>query len=142
MKKEGVIVEKTYHAPIAKVWKAITDKRQMKQWYFDLSSFKPEVGFEFQFLGKGNEGETYLHLCRITEVIFQKKLVYSWCYDGYEGNSLVTFELFSEGKNTKLVLTHMGLETFPVGFAFAKENFEEGWTHLVQVLLKEFLKEK
>lgn len=73
---------------------------------------------------------------------FEKKLVYSWRYDGYEGNSLVIFELFSEGKNTKLVLTHVGLESFPAGSDFAKESFWEGWTHLLQVSLKEFLKEE
>ena len=70
MKKDAVIVEKTYHVPIGKVWEAITDKRLMKQWYFDLHEFKPEVGFEFQFIGKGKEGETYLHLCKITDVFF------------------------------------------------------------------------
>ncbi|MEO8769235.1 MAG: SRPBCC domain-containing protein [Ferruginibacter sp.] len=142
MKKDAVIVEKTYQAPIAKVWKAITDKRQMKQWYFDLSAFKPEIGFEFQFIGKGKEGETYLHLCRITEVVFEKKISYSWRYDGYEGISFVTFELFTEGENTKLVLTHVGLETFPAGFAFAKESFVEGWTYLVQTSLKDFVEKK
>ncbi|MCL4540124.1 MAG: hypothetical protein M1378_11115 [Bacteroidetes bacterium] len=29
----------------------------------------------------------------------QKKLAYSWRYEGHEGNSRVTFELFPKGNN-------------------------------------------
>lgn len=139
MKKDTVIVEKTYNAPVAKVWKAITDKRQMKEWYFDLSAFKPELGFEFRFSGKGKDGETFLHLCKITELVLEKKLVYSWRYEGYEGVSFVSFELFPEGEHTRLLLTHEGLESFPAVASFARDSFLEGWTYLVQTSLKEFV---
>ena len=139
MTNEPFVIERTYNASPEKVWKAITDKDQMKQWYFDLEAFKPEVGFEFQF-EVINEGRRFLHLCKITEVITGKKLKYSWRYDGYEGNSFVTFELFAEGSETRLRLTHEGLETFPVNNPdFRKENFAEGWTQLIGSSLKEFL---
>ncbi len=109
-----------------------------RTWYFDIAEFKPEVGFEFQFEG-GKDDKCYLHLCKITEVIPRKKLQYSWQYDGYEGNSFVTFELFAEGNKTRLKLTHEGLETFPISNPdFAKENFVEGWTYLIGTSLKEF----
>ena len=140
MKKDDVIVEQVYNAPVEKVWKALTDREQMKQWYFDIAAFKPEVGFEFSFTGQGKDCETYIHLCRITEVVFEKKLVYSWRYEGFEGNSLVSFELFPEGDKTRLTLTHSALETFPSGHpAFLRENFAEGWTHIVQTSLKNFV---
>lgn len=133
------VIERTYHAPVGKVWKAITDKYEMKQWYFDLAEFKPEVGFEFRFEG-GKDDKQYLHICKITEVIIEKKLAYSWRYDGYEGNSVVTFELFAEGDQTRLKLTHEGLETFPQhNPAFAKENFVEGWTSILGSSLKGFV---
>jgi uncharacterized protein YndB with AHSA1/START domain len=138
MKNEPFIIERTFNAPVDKVWKAITDKEQMKQWYFDLAEFKPEVGFEFQFTG-GTEENKYLHLCKITEVVPNKKLTHSWRYDGYEGNSFVTFELFAEGDKTRLKLTHAGLETFPANKDFAKENFAAGWTHIIGTSLKEFV---
>src|SRR5258705_3187279 len=140
MKNEAFTIERTYNAPVEKVWKAITDNEEMKQWYFDLSEFKPVVGFEFQFTGEGHKGEKYLHLCKITDVVANKKLTYSWRYDGYEGNSFVTFELFEEGSNTRLKLTHEGLETFPMNNPdFAKESFAEGWTFIVGKSLKEFV---
>ena len=133
------VIERIFNAPVEKVWKAITDKNQMKQWYFDISEFKPEVGFEFQFTAS-NENRTYVHLCKIKEVILGKKLSYSWRYEGYEGNSFLTFELFKEGAKTRLKLTHEGLETFSNnGPDFAKESFAEGWTYFMDKALKEFL---
>ncbi len=134
-----VVIERTYDAPVETVWKAITEEDQMKQWYFDLKEFRPEVGFEFQFYG-GTEERQYLHICRILEVVKHRKLKYSWRYDGYEGISYVTFELFPAGEKTRMVLTHEGLETFPATNPdFAKANFVEGWTSLIGSSLKGFV---
>nr|MBA4167403.1 SRPBCC domain-containing protein [Chitinophagaceae bacterium] len=121
------------------VWKALTDKDQMKQWYFDISSFRPEVGFEFSFVG-GREEQSYKHLCRVTQAVPNKKLAYTWRYEGYEGDSEVTFELFAEGSSTRLKLTHQGLETFPQNNEdFARTSFTEGWTAITGTMLKNFL---
>lgn len=140
-KTEPVIKEILLNAPVSKVWKAITDKNDMKEWLFDLlTKFRPEVGFEFQFKGKGKKGQNYLHLCKITEVIPDKKLSYSWKYDKYPGNSLVTFELFEEGEKTKLRLTHEGIESFGTDNPdFARESFNEGWTYFIGTAIKEFV---
>jgi uncharacterized protein YndB with AHSA1/START domain len=92
MSSQPIIVEKVLNAPVARVWKAITDKKQMKEWYFDIAEFEPKVGFDFQFEG-GNEGRMYLHLCTITEVVENKKLQHTWRFKGYEGASVVTWEL-------------------------------------------------
>src|ERR1700694_2050355 len=135
---EAVVIERTFTAPVARVWKALTVAGEMKQWYFDLKEFKPEVGFGFEFTVE-HKGVTYCHLCKITEVIPQKKLAYTWRYKGHEGDSLVTFELVAAGDKTRLKLTHEGLETFPKTAAFARENFVEGWTALIGSSLKEFV---
>jgi uncharacterized protein YndB with AHSA1/START domain len=140
MNNEPFVIEKTFNASVEKVWKAITNKEDMKQWYFDLAEFKPEVGFEFQFEG-GDECKRYLHLCKITEVITNKKLTYSWRYDGFPGNSFVTFELFPEGHKTRLKLTHEGLESFAASNNpdLDKKNFAEGWNSIIGKSLAEFL---
>lgn len=136
------VIERTFNASVEKVWKAITDRNGMKQQYFDLPEFKAEVGYEFQFYG-GPPEKQYLHLCKITEVVLKKKLTYSWRFDGYEGNSFVTFELFSEGNKTRVKLTHAGLETFAKENPdLAKKNFTEGWTDIIGRLLKEFVGKK
>ncbi len=137
---EAVVIERTFNAPIAKVWRAITDVDQMRAWYFDLKEFKPEVGFEFEFSVE-HEGMTYHHLCRVTEVVPQKKIAYTWRYKGEPGDSLVTLELFAEDDNTRVKLTHTGIETFPKIPAYARKNFESGWTAIIGTELKQFVEQ-
>lgn len=140
MKSNPVVIEQIINAPVEKVWQAITDKNQMKQWYFDLDDFRPEKGFEFRFPGQGHEGQKYMHICKITEVVPNEKLQYSWQYEGYEGYSVVTFELSGEDGKTKVKLTHEGLETFPQNNAdFAITSFTAGWTELITKLLPGFV---
>jgi uncharacterized protein YndB with AHSA1/START domain len=138
---DALMIERTLNAPIAKVWKALTDVDQMREWYFDLKEFKPAVGFEFGFVVE-HEGNTYDHRCRITEVVPRKKIAYTWRYKGEPGDSLVTFELFAEGDKTRLKLTHTGIETFPKTPAYARKNFETGWTAIIGSELKQFLENK
>ena len=139
MDKGTVVVEQAYSAPIARVWSALTEKDRMKQWYFDIAEFRPERGFEFRFVA-GTEEKKWLHICKITEVIPGKRLRHSWRYDGITGISYVTFELFDEGKGTRLRLTHSGLETFPTEPPdFTEESFSKGWTYLTGTSLKDYL---
>ena len=135
---DAVVVERTLNAPVAKVWKALTDVDQMRQWYFDLKEFRPEVGFEFEFVVE-HEGNRYHHLCKITEVVAQKKIAYTWRYKGEPGDSLVTFELFPEDGKTRLKVTHTGIETFPKTPAYAWKKFEAGWTAIIGAELKQFV---
>ncbi len=139
MNQEPFVIERTFDAPVEKVWKAITDRDEMKNWYFDLEEFKPEIGFEFEFIG-GEDGKEFVHLCKVVEVQPGRKVSYTWAYEGYPGKSTVTFELFPEGEGTRLKLTHAGLETFPADIKdFAKENFEKGWTEIIGTSLKNYL---
>jgi uncharacterized protein YndB with AHSA1/START domain len=80
-----IVQEVILKATVSEVWNALTDKGEMRKWYFDLDEFAPEEGFEFQFI-TGEEGKTmYKHICRIISVIPHEKLVYSWRYEGYRG---------------------------------------------------------
>ena len=135
---EVVVIERTFNAAVTRVWEALTNVDQMRQWYFDIKEFKPEIGFEFEFVVE-HEGNSYHHLCKVTEVIPQEKIAYTWRYRGEPGDSLVTFELFPEGNKTRLNLTHTGIETFPKTPAYARKNFEAGWTAIVGSELKQFL---
>ena len=142
MKNDPFVIERTLNASPERVWKAITDKDKMKQWYFDLAEFKPELGFEFTFTG-GSEEKKYVHLCKVTKVYPGKLLQYSWRYDEYPGNSLVTFELFPEGDKTRLKLTHEGLETFPTDNKdFARSSFEAGWTYIIGKSIVEYFEKQ
>jgi uncharacterized protein YndB with AHSA1/START domain len=135
---EAIIMERTYDVPVDRVWTALTDVKEMRQWYFDLKEFRPKPGCEFEFVVE-HEGNTYHHLCKVTEVIPQKKIAYTWRYKGEPGDSLVTFELFPEGNKTRLKLTHTGIETFPKTSVYARKNFEAGWNTIIGSDLKQFV---
>ena len=134
-----LILERTFDAPIAEVWKAITGKEEMRQWYFDIKAFKPEVGFEFTFTAE-HEDKKYVHYCRVTDVIPGRRLAYTWRHRNIPGISLLTFELSPEGGKTKLRLTHEGLENFAnAGPDFTRGSYTQGWTYFMDKALKEFL---
>ncbi len=140
MDTQTYTIERIFNAYRKDVWAAITEEDLMKLWYFDLKEFKAEVGFVFEFTGVTEEGTEYLHCCEIIEIIPEQKLSHTWCYVGYEGTSYLTFELSDEGEQTKLVLTHSGIETFPAEVKdFAFHNFEKGWNHIINISLKKFL---
>jgi len=138
--KTKVIQEYSYNASPKKIWDAITRKKEMKLWYFDLEEFKPEVGFEFRFWG-GTEQRQYLHICVITEVIVGRKLCHTWSYDGIPGLTNLCFEISSsKDENSKLKLSHTGFETFPADNPdLNPKNFEEGWKSILGTSLKNYL---
>ena len=137
---EPIVKEVVLDATPERVWKAITDKDEMKKWYFDLKEFKAVPGFEFEFEG-GPDDRIYIHQCRVIEVIPLKKLSYTWSYEGYQGTTLVGFELFEEGQRTRLQLTHEGLESFEVNNNpdLDKKNFDAGWSHIIGISIKEYI---
>lgn len=134
-----IIKEVSINAPVAKVWKAITDRDDMTHWYFNLVEFKPEVGFRFSFTG-GDENVQFVHNCTITEVVPMQKLSYTWEYEVFPGVvSVVTFELFEENGGTRVKLTHTGTEQFKTDNPmFARGSFTAGWNDIIGENLKKF----
>jgi len=140
MEAKPLIVERIYNAAIEKVWKALTDRNQMKQWYFDLAEFKPEKGFKFSFIA-GEDEKKYLHECEVLVADPPNKLSYSWRYPDYAGYSVVTFELFNEGdKKTRVKLSHQGIDSFPKDDPdFTLGSFTKGWNSLLGDSLKKYV---
>ena len=139
MKPEPLVFERVYNAPVEVIWKALTDPEQMRQWYFNVSDFKPEVGFMFSFEG-GKDEQVYVHFCQVTEVIPLRKLTYSWRYKGYDGISFLSFDFTPEGQSTFLRLTHEGIESFPASDPnFARDSFKGGWSYFMDTGLPKFL---
>ena len=134
-----IVVEQVYDAPLSEVWRAITDKDQMRQWYFEpMTDFVPRVGFETEFRVRC-EGDDFLHQWKVTEVDEGKRIAYQWRYGGYPGDSVVTWELSQEGGGVKLTLTHEGQESIQGHPLFSRENGIAGWTYFLQQNLKAFL---
>ena len=140
MKNEPIKLEIMLNAPVEVVWKALTSKDEMKKWYFDIKEFKPEVGFEFIFYG-GDENRKYLHRCKILIVEKLKRLSYTWSYDDYPGESIVTFELFEDGNQTRVKVRHEGIEKIHAGDDknFVRESFVAGWNYIIGTSLKNYV---
>lgn len=158
------IIERTFDAPVDLVWKSLTDITLLKQWLPFFPDFKAEVGFETRFLLGSDPEHQYLHIVEVKDVIEGKKLTHTWRYDGYEGNSLITYELFPEGNatsheashiagalrdklggqgKTRVRLTFVITEPFPKDNPdFAESNFKEGWTYTIEGLGKFVEKQK
>jgi uncharacterized protein YndB with AHSA1/START domain len=134
-----VVVERTYVASIERVWDALTNKNQMRKWYFNVSDFKPEPGFKFEFTG-GDENVQYRHLCEVIEADKPNKLSYTWQYENIEGVSLVSIELFAERENsTRIKLTHSGLDFKTDDKNFQPSSFNAGWNHILGISLQKFV---
>jgi uncharacterized protein YndB with AHSA1/START domain len=135
-----IVVEHDLAVTADEVWKTITEKDRMTQWFFEsIDSFEPVVGFETQFDVKSADNE-YRHQWRVTEVAPGIRMVVNWRYEGYGGDSFVTFELFPENQHTRLRLTHSGQDTFPRDNPdFSRESCTEAWNLFIGKRLKAYL---
>ena len=136
-------VKQNFPQPIENVWRAITDVNEMRQWFFDtIPAFEPSVGFKTQFIVT-SEDRIFPHLWRITEVIPFKKIVYNWKYEGYEGNSFVTFQLSEKNNQTLLTLTTKVIKDFPDDILeFKRESCVAGWNYFIKDSLVNYFNSK
>lgn len=136
--ENSIQVENVFNTTVSNAWKALTDINEMRKWYFNLDEFLPQMGFEFKFLA-GNDEKKYMHLCKVVEAAENKTISYSWRYEGYEGSTIVRFELIDLGDKTKITLKHTGVETLPKSNPdFARENFIGGWNYFIMEALKKY----
>lgn len=141
MQKEPFTIETFYNTSVENVWKAITNSKEMKQWYFDVPGFRAELGYEFHFTSEPDEERQYCHHCMVTEVKPLHKLAFTWQYNHYDFVTLVVFELFREANGTtRLMLTHEGLAAYPESDPdFSMDSFKEGWTWIINTALKAYV---
>jgi len=140
--EDPVIVEQSFNTTVDKVWRAITNRDEMIQWFFpNIETFSPEVGFETQF-EVNVEDRTFTHLWKLTEVVPFKSIKYNWRYQEYAGNSFVNFELFEENGGVNLKLTHSVIEDFESGIPeFNRDSCVGGWNYFINQNLTKYLEE-
>lgn len=137
---QPIIKELIVNAPISKVWKAISTKEDLAQWFHASGDFVLEEGRTFH-MDVTHEGKDYLHTITITEIIPEKKLGLNWHINGDAGETHVTYELKKAGEETKVKVTHSGFDKIADAEAAQKNRngYNGGWEHVLNVLLKEFL---
>lgn len=140
---ESIIIQECFHVSPEKIWQAITDKEQMKQWYFDIPDFELKVNAKFNFYEPGND-KKFHHQCVIKKIVQNKLLQHTWTYpEKSKGESVITWEITRIGRFTLVKLTHEGVETFSDGGSdFKRENYEAGWNEILGKSLKSYLDNK
>lgn len=138
-----IVVECSYPCSADKVWNALTELNEMKQWYFDnIPAFEAKVGFETSFLVKAPSRD-FLHQWKVTEVIHEQKIAYNWTFDGIVGESASIFELIPSGNSTTLRLTSVVYTDFPEDIPeFERESGVGGWNYFLGERLKAYLEAK
>jgi len=135
-----ITVQYKINAPAEKVWSALTNKNEMKSWYFDIQDFVLETGKEFNFYEPG-EAKKYHHQCRVLEIVPNKKLKHTWSYPEFsDAVTTVTWELQEDNTGTLVTLTHDDIEGFDnLGENFSRKSFTEGWNGIIGQSLKNYL---
>jgi uncharacterized protein YndB with AHSA1/START domain len=133
----SVTIVRQIKAPPAKVWAAITQPKLMMQWWGPDAgptlSAEADVrpGGRFSVVFRLLNGEEHNPTGIYQEVIFGKKLVFTWEWPGMpERESLVTFLLEPIDGGTRLILRHEQLPD-----EAARRSHEQGWNGLLDKLL-------
>ena len=123
-----IIVTKTYNCSTQRLWKALTDISEMRQWYFeDMPDFRPQVGFSTSFLII-NEGRHFTHYFEVLEVVREKMIKYTFDITEYEGDGYVVFEIEPSDKGSQLTLTSVVTKPYPEDIPeFKRESGVAGW---------------
>ena len=141
--KNTIIVEEFYPVDPATLWNAISDHKEMIEWFFDMiPEFEAEEGFTTRFVVQ-NEGRIFTHLWKVTELVPGSRLVLDWRYEEYPGSGQVIFELGSWVEGSKLKLINHGLDSFPKDVPeFSRESCLGGWNYFLKNRLKSYLETK
>lgn len=136
-------ITRVFNVPAETLWKAITERDQLKQWYFDFDThFRLEKDATFEWTAGDPQGKQWLHKGRMLEIVKNKKLMHSWEYPGYTGSSVVTWALNALNENsTELLLTHEFVIPFDKNVEeLKKEHFEKGWNAIISISLPDYIR--
>ena len=134
-------------APANVVFSALTDSKELLQWWPDVSTFEPKVGgkFHFTFLAERHKempgGKDHKLDGEVLEIVPNKRLVYTFIPDkDYKPDgvrpkpTVVTWNLEEVGQNrTRVTLVHSG---FAKGMEKHFRDVTSGWAFFMPRLVE------
>ncbi|NHH98716.1 hypothetical protein DYY66_1618 [Candidatus Nitrosotalea sp. FS] len=131
------------------VFKALSDPKELTNWFPDAVTFEPRAGGKFKFSfykdsarACGNRDGNSFNEGKILEFVPNKKLAYTWKWVDTPNfpETIVTWELEQMGPNkTRLKLTHSGFTgKEPSNKSFQDHN--EGWSMHLNLLAEYYKK--
>ena len=128
IKKELVI-----GAPVSRVYDAITDMRQISQWFPDVVSLEPKINGKIIFRVPGTSSNIFDVIeGRITELEKNKKLAYTWSHPDVPNFPLteVSWNLEQVGKDrTRVVIVHFGFVDENI-----RNSYDRRWLQIAEHL--------
>ena len=123
-------LERSLNAPVAHVYKVLTEASHISRWYGPSDEFEVtvhtwelRVGGDYRVALKTPAGETHIVIGQFKELVPNEKVAYTWSWEGQPAiDTLVTFTIRQAGEKTELTLTHEGFMTEE-----ARTNHEQGW---------------
>jgi uncharacterized protein YndB with AHSA1/START domain len=113
------VIERSYPAPVAEVWHALTDNAARDHWFGGGAEFEVhEKSHEFRVGGRAIEagqwrnGPTSRFESTYTDVVDQYRLVFTydmWVNDQHMSTSLTTIVVEPDGDETRLTYTEQGV---------------------------------
>jgi uncharacterized protein YndB with AHSA1/START domain len=120
-------IEHFYNRAPSAVWRALTDPELHARWWA-AGDVKAVVGHRFD-LDMGRWGK---QPCEVLEVEPERLLKYRFATGGLD--TIITWQLTSEGSGTRLTLTHEGFDVdSPMGRQ-ALEGMGRGWPGILVAL--------
>ena len=116
-------------APVVTVYAAWTEPEQLRRWFAPDDAVvaraiaEVRVGGKFLIEMRGEDGAKWATQGLYREVVPNRRLVHTWCWEGSDEESLVTVE-FEPGRSgtTRLTVTHSRFAS-----SEARQNHELGW---------------
>jgi uncharacterized protein YndB with AHSA1/START domain len=112
------VIERTYDAPPARVWRAWAVPEQKLQWFGPQTRDKPEHELEFRVGGtermtvRSASGELYRFIACFQDIVEGERFIHT--YEMYRDDarisvSVATVEFEAAGAGTKLTMTEQGV---------------------------------
>ncbi|MFZ1081973.1 MAG: SRPBCC domain-containing protein [Candidatus Kryptoniota bacterium] len=127
------------NAPVDRVWKALTNPKELAIWMLAPTDFEPEIGRNFTFSGMADENWDGIIHCKVKEMVKNKKLAFTWDSALMKTETLVTIELNAKGKQTELTLVHSGWAEVPANAEMIRGYHDEGWDLRLNEKIKELV---
>ena len=119
------------------VFKKISDEEELKKWWVDVPVLELKQGGKmlFRFLKENSEmlEQDYVVQGNVIQIEPEKKLVYTWkpVDDPNFPNSVVDWTIEQIDSNTKITLTHSGLQGCKIF-----DLLDAGWEYFLKKLEK------
>ena len=124
-------LERIFNAPAQAVFDAWTSAEVLKRWWpvgsdweTPIAEVDPRVGGSLRLVMRSPEGEEFGGGGEYIEITRPERLVFTWTWDGHEGDAQLVEVEFSEQADgtTTVVLTNRGLRDEE-----SKRSHREGW---------------